>query len=344
MKMKKLLYLLLGVVGGLFTSCSNQDWEFPDYEYSTVYFAYQSPVRTICLGEDASFDTSIDNMHQCQIMATMGGVYENNKNINISFRVDNSMCNGLMFEDSKKPLLPLPATHYTLSSNDNMTISKGKVIGGETVQLTDAFFADPLALENNYVIPVVLTNVQGADSILQGKPLVDNPRRGFKADWDVQPKDYIFYAVKYINKYDAAYLRRGVDTFSGNKTGVVTRRNKYVEKDEVVTDMKTTGLNQLTWDFPAKDASGSLVECKLILNFNENGECTITSATENVTASGSGKFVTLGEKNSWGQKDRDALYLDYQLNYSGIQCSTKDTLVVRDRQMKSEHFNIVEKE
>ena len=33
-------------------SCHNQDVEFPDYKYSAVYFAYQTPVRTIVLGDD----------------------------------------------------------------------------------------------------------------------------------------------------------------------------------------------------------------------------------------------------------------------------------------------------
>lgn len=343
MKMKKSLYLLLAFVGGIFTSCQNGDWEFPDYEYSTVYFAYQSPVRTICLGDDPSFDTSIDNLHQCQVMATMGGVYSNNKDINISFQVDNSLCDGLAFEDTGRDILPLPSTHYTLSSNDKMTIKNGKVIGGVTVQLTDAFFADPLALENNYVIPIVMTDVQGADSILHGKALVTNPRRGIKSDWDVQPKDYILYAVKYINKYDAAYLRRGIDTFSGEKTGTVVRHAKYVEKDEVVNSFSTKGLNQLLWNYPAKDTSGKLVDCKLLLTFNENGECTISSTSTGVKASGSGKFVTLGEKKSWGEKDRDALYLNYNLEYAGIKCSTVDTLVVRDRQMIKEQFSIVKK-
>lgn len=46
-KMKKLFYLfsLLALVS--FSSCENGDWSFPDYGTTTVYFAYQYPVRTI---------------------------------------------------------------------------------------------------------------------------------------------------------------------------------------------------------------------------------------------------------------------------------------------------------
>src|SRR5574344_1953633 len=111
MKMKKSLYLLLAFVGGIFTSCQNGDWEFPDYEYSAVYFAYQSPVRTIVLGEDV-FDTSLDNEYKCQIMATMGGVYSNNKDVEIGIRVDNSLCDGLIFDETDQEVLPMPSNYY----------------------------------------------------------------------------------------------------------------------------------------------------------------------------------------------------------------------------------------
>ncbi len=56
---------------------------------------------------------------------------------------------------------------------------------------------------------------------------------------------------------------------------------------------------------------------------------------------GTGKFVSKGDKNSWGNKDRDVLYLDYTVNYGDIQVVTKDTLVVRDRGVKAEWFTPV---
>jgi len=45
---KKISYMLSMLLAGvLFTSCKNGDAEFPDYEGgTTVYFAYQYPVRT----------------------------------------------------------------------------------------------------------------------------------------------------------------------------------------------------------------------------------------------------------------------------------------------------------
>ena len=77
--MKKSFLILAAMAGALFTACENGDMEFPDYKYSAVYFAYQSPIRTITIGEDESVDNSLDNEHKCQIMATVSGVYENKK-------------------------------------------------------------------------------------------------------------------------------------------------------------------------------------------------------------------------------------------------------------------------
>ena len=57
--MKKIPYIVL-IVALMFSSCVNDEWEFPNFDYQTVYFAYQFPVRTITFGEDI-FDTSLDN-------------------------------------------------------------------------------------------------------------------------------------------------------------------------------------------------------------------------------------------------------------------------------------------
>ena len=101
LKMKRILFIafITALVSSVFTSCENGDWDFPDFDYTTVYFAYQSPVRTVVLGEDV-YDTSLDNEHKVQIMATMGGVYANKKNVEIGIAVDNSLVDGLIFKNT----------------------------------------------------------------------------------------------------------------------------------------------------------------------------------------------------------------------------------------------------
>lgn len=334
--MKQIIFILLAIASVIFTSCHNNDWEFPDNEYSAAYFAYQSPIRTIVLGEDI-FDTSLDNQYKCQIIATMGGVYENKKNVEIDIRVDNSICNNLMFSDTKKDVVPMPSNYYSLSSN-KITIQKGSILGGLTVQLTDAFFNDPNSLVTNYVIPVVMDKAVNVDSILSGKPLVANPRRGVSSDWDIQPKDYVLYAVKYINKYDANYLRRGKDVISGTQNGTKIRHTQYVEKNEVINSITTRSLNTIAWQHQTKDMSDISRSSVVLLTFDNQGNCSVSSETAGVSATGTGKFVSKGDKNSWGNTDRDVLYLNYTVNYGDIQATTLDTLVVRDRGIKAEWF------
>ena len=89
MKKNTLLVLLLGILS--LSSCRNQDWEFPDYDIQTVYFAYQTPIRKIVLGNDEVFDNTLDNQHKCQIQATMGGVYDNDINRIVDITVTNSL-------------------------------------------------------------------------------------------------------------------------------------------------------------------------------------------------------------------------------------------------------------
>ena len=82
-------------------------------------------------------------------------------------------------------------------------------------------------------------------------------------------------------------------------------------------------MNTIAWAHPAKDAAGNNLGLVLLLTFDGSGNCTITSDTEGVTATGSGKYVVDGDKKSWGNEDRDALYLDYTLNFGDVTCVTR---------------------
>lgn len=323
-----------------FSACKNQDWDFPDYDYQTVYFAYQYPVRTITLGDDI-FDTSLDNAHKCKIMATTGGVYDNEKNITIGIQVDNALCDGFVFQTTTQDIVPMPSNYYSLAANQ-IVIEKGELVGGVEVQLTDAFFADPLAIKNTYVIPLVMTQVENADSILTGNPFATNPNRCIASDWNVVPKDYVLYAIKYINPWDGIYLRRGKDVITGKNgntslSQVITRHQTYVESDELKT-LTTQSMSDVELALIFKDANQQNLNCNLKLTFNAEGTCTITSNSAGFTVSGSGKFASKGEANSWGGKDRDAIYLSYEIDSDIMHVVTKDTLVLRDRGVGMETF------
>lgn len=338
--MKKLCFFSIALLS--LASCHNGDWHFDDYGTRSVYFAYQYPVRTITLGEDPSTDNSLDNQHKCKIMATTGGGYTNPEDITIGYEIDNSLCNNFKFSGTEDDIVPMKEEYYTLSS-DKIVIPAGKISGGIEVQLTDAFFADPDAVKNTYVIPIKMTDVVGADTILRGKPLVDNPNLLVSSDWDIAPKNYMLYCIKYINPWHAIYLRRGKDVIVGKTgnsslTGEIIRHNKYVEEDEVMS-MTTKSMSEVTYQLALKDASGTNRNYNIILSFDENNNCTVGTDTEGCSVSGTGKFVSKGDKNSWGNEDRDVIYLEYDVDIENLAtCHTTDTLVVRNRGVIMELF------
>lgn len=349
----KTIYCGIALLVFSFSACKNQDWEFPDYDYQSVYFAYQSPIRTLTLGEDI-FDTSLDNEHKFMVMATTAGVYNNLKDIRIDFEVDNSLTDDIVFgpggtAPAGAPIEALPQNYYTLASN-SILIPKGSLIGGVEIQLTDAFFADPKSLSTNYVLPIRMTGVSNADTILSGRPIESGSllRPTREEDWEIVPKNYTLYAIKYINTWHGNYLRRGVDNIDGKNgreslTQRIVRNEGLVERDEVVS-LHTQGLQKLILPLTFANVDQTNINLELILTFDSNNNCSISSGTSGVNASGTGSFVKRGDKNSWGNTDRDVLYLAYEIDMDAMHVSSKDTLVMRDRGVKMETFVIAPKE
>ena len=343
--MKKIVYLSIGILA-IFSACENQEWEFPDFDYSTVYFAYQSPVRTITLGEDI-YDNTLDNLHRCRIMATMGGVYENTKNIVIDVAVNNSLCDSLGMVNASGDTtvgLAMPSDYYTLPAEMQIMIPSGEMMGGIEVQLTDAFFADPLAILNTFVIPLVMTSVSNADSILSGSTELDNPDRLVAADWTTVPKDYVLYAIKYINPWHGFYLRRGIDNVTGNSgnTALDTTHiyhEKYVEWDEVC-QAATLSMNEVILYLTTKEVGNITVPFEVVATFDENNNCTLSNSdTASYSLSGNGEFVDNGDM--WGDEERDVLHLDYTIDFGTTTHSVTDTLVMRNRGVNFETFTPV---
>lgn len=339
--MKKIIFISL-IALLIFASCKNEDNIFPDYTYTTVYFPYQSPVRTIILGTDYVFDNSVDNLHQCMIYATMGGVYSNKVNRTLDIVVDNSLCNKLTYETATgATVLPMPPSYYTLASSQ-IVIPSGSMMGGVKVQLNDAFFSDPLAVKNTYVIPLRITKVANADSILSGLPNVTSPNRLISTNWAILPKDYILFAVKYKNRWDATYLRRGIEVGKGNGGAIaldttIVYHQKSVELDQPVLTAATQSMTQLLISLDAKNKGNVNVPFSLLMTFDGSGNCSISNpASASYTITGSGKYVKNGDM--WGSIKRDVLYLNYQVNFGTTTHSLTDTLVMRDRVEKLETF------
>ena len=366
MKLKKYIFgAALGTLSLCYTSCYNADKDFPDYQDgTTAYFAYQNPVRTLVLGNDI-YDNTLDNEHKCRIWSTMGGAY-GGRNATVDVAIDERLCENLWFVDAggnaSDPVRPLPQTHYKLLSNS--IPYNGDVRGYVEVQFTDAFFNDSNSVKNTYVIPLVMSNPQGIDNILTGKPREGlSPSRTNTEDWEVLAKDYVLYLVKYMNPWQGKYIRRGVDnvTEKGNTKTIVrkdfslinTDRDRYTEnpvnQNDEVCGITTKNMTQAIFPVSFK-TSGASISCNLILTFNGN-QCTISTNDENVTAEGSGEFIEKGTEKAeykdyqWGTMNgkpvqRDILRLAYkvQFNDKDIQVATTDTLVVQTRESNKKEF------
>ncbi|HLN21081.1 MAG TPA: DUF5627 domain-containing protein [Bacteroidales bacterium] len=338
--MKKIIFLSI-IVFLLLVSCENKENVFPDFDYTTVYFPYQTPVRTIELGKDYIVDNSGDNAHNFKIFATMGGVYVNKKEVSINVVVDNSLPTNVKFGNSAGALvLPMPSNYYELDPSNKIVIKPGDMSSGISVHLTDAFFADPLSLRNTYVIPLRMTDVVNADSILRGKTSMTNPNPLKPSNWVTVPKDYVLFAVKYINAWHGNYLRRGRDvaTGSGLDTTMLYHK-KYVENDQVVS-MTSLSLNAVKLSLTTRN-KGNLTNLPfdLQLNVDNNGRINVTTVantTPTYTVSGSGEYVTDGDM--WGGIKRDVMHLNYTVNFGPTVHSFTDTIVLRDRGIKFETF------
>jgi hypothetical protein len=366
MKLKNYIYgIALGAFSLTFASCYNADREFPDYEGgTTAYFAYQFPVRTLILGNDI-YDNTLDNEHKCRIWATMGGAY-GGRNASVDVVVDESLCDNLYFLDANgnvaEPVRPLPTDCYKLLASK--IDYNGDQRGYVEVQFTDEFFKKEHAIDNYYVIPLVMSNPQGIDHILTGTPFEGaNPSRTNTVEWSTLAKDYVLYCVKYKNPWDAKYIRRGVDnvTENGTTTQVVRKDFSLVNTDvdhytenpvnanDEVCSITTKNMTQAIFPVSFK-TSGASINCNLLLTFSGN-QCTVSTDDENVTVTGSGEFIAKGTEMAqykdyqWGSMNgkpvqRDILRLAYNVEFNdkNIQVSTTDTLVVQTRESNQKVF------
>jgi hypothetical protein len=332
--MRRIGYLL--IIAAVLVGCENQEKEFPDFDYTAVYFPIQFPVRTLILGEDR-FDNSMDQELNFDMGVAIGGMYSNTRNWSVGFTIDESLCDSL-----GNNVQALPQSLYTLNPASEATISSGSFSGLINVQLTDNFLTDTLAVGNYYVIPLRITSTD-ADSILTGRPLVPDPDKRIVADWDpgAPPKDFTLFMVKYINEYHGNYLRRGVDftlDSAGNYTDTVIYHEPYVEQDQVVS-LSTSGRFELHSNFAGiKVGGGTGMKLDFDLGSGSLVVDQIPGATE-VPETGSGQFVSGGD--SWGGQTRNVIYLNYRYRAGSTDHQVFDTLVYRDNTVKFELFSPV---
>ena len=340
----KIRLTIIAALAFTIIACENQDIEFEDFGSTAVYFPYQTPARTLIQGKyDLGFNDN-DNKGRFEIGVNMSGVYNNDKDRKVFFELAPDLINSSVIGVDSVNVKVLPSDYFTIEQESPVIIPAGSHKGRIPIQLNDAFFDDSQSFaefgEVHYVVPLLSTGTEEIDSLLTGVPLVDYPVKVRSDDWEIQPKDYTLFGIKFMNKYQGKYLRRGEDKIEGSsevfKTTIATGvtetqttdidtttvyRNQYVVKDEV-TDITTAGRNKaISTNFIRRAGLDSSSTVYLLLTFNDNDEITITNADEDsviVIENGSGRFLEDGDE--WGGERRDVIYLEYE--YQDKEVST----------------------
>jgi len=338
--MKKLI-IILTVLGG-FMAC-NQENIFPDNEYLNpdgtptgkhygVYFGEQYPVRTLVLGHERF--TNPDNDSLFHIGVSIGGMYTNKRDWRVDYKVDSSLADSLIMGGTDTVRM-LPAAYYSISPQGTVKIPTGEFSGLIEVKLKKNFFSDPLSITKKYVVPLRITGTD-ADTILSGKVKkgVDYDIRR-SGDFDIVPKNFVLFAIKFVNPYHGIYFNRGAVTYTdagGVKTTVY--RDIYLERNQART-LTTSKQNGVVLNGIANNTGGAFM-----MNLDFSGEnITITPAKGATYAvTGTGKFMNENHQNAEkiaGIK-YPTIYLQYSYSVSGVTYNAKDTLVMRERGIKFE--------
>ncbi len=336
--MKKIFYLAGLMIAML--SCTNQDIEFDDYAFQGVYFPFQSPLRTVILGDEALGDNTIDREHAFSIGASIGGMYSNTKDRVISIELAPELAANITDGDGNQ-LEILPSNYYS-ATFDKLVIPAGSFMGKVRVDLSDAFFQDPLTTGLHYVIPVRMTDIVG-DTILSGLPLssVVSPDPRVSDDWNIVPKNYVLFGIKYINPTHGVYLLRGKRTNTADAEDTYVYSKRFLDDN----DMTKLSTKSLTENY-MQTVGGNSGDAKynMLLTFNEgNGSVTITQKDDaTVVATGTGTYYSRDEDNAEGYngKKHGTMYLNYTYTDGDITYQVNDSLVFVDTDITFEDFDV----
>ncbi len=303
--MKKIFFALFLALA--FSSCY-EDY-IKDFDYSSIYFPYQTNVRTVVVGEGMKIEVG----------TTLGGVMENVRDRKVDFVLDNSLITPAILNLMQSSplayikdnvadltsLTPMPADYYSISSN-SITIKKGQHVGTVVIRPDSVkFLSDPATLKSQYVLPFLITNAD-ADSVLTAKK-------------------YAIIGLRYENMLFGNYYHGGVTTVK-DATGAVVSTIKYYttipQPDGMVWSLKTIAPDQLVTN-AISNGSGSF---KLTLNGSDIAVSKADDSTVDVQPNGASTF-----NRSKLLQDRKII-LNYKFdNADGTTSYAQDTLTFRNR-------------
>jgi hypothetical protein len=343
--MKKIISLLF--TGILLCSCTNRDIEFDDYDYTTVYFPFQMPIRTLILGDESVGNNSIDLERAFTIGVTMGGVYENRQDRVVTIAYAPELAENMINTATGDTLMLLPEAYYNADflteAQIDLTIPAGEFSGKTRVQLNDAFFQDALSTGFHYLIPLRITDAV-SDSVLSGEVasgvLRDTADVRIGDHWRIIPKDYTLFGIRYINAAHGYYLYRGQRlNLTTNDTTVYSER---FLTDNVAALLSTTSLAENMMDHAAGMATDDSYRMKLIFDHDNQSVVVARADTTTADVSGTGIYYSKddGESESYNGNKHRTIYLEYTYNDGTDEYRVNDSLVFIDTDVRFEEYTV----
>jgi hypothetical protein len=341
--MKKIITVLFS--GILLFACTNRDIGFDDYLYQSIYFPFQMPVRTLILGDEVVGDNSIDKERAFTIGVVMAGVYENREDREITIAYAPELAENIINAANGDTLRLLPEAYYDASfldgATDIITIPSGELSGKTRVQLNDAFFEDPLTTRFTYVIPLRIIDA-GSDTILSGipGPGAEDPDPRDPNDWNIVPKDYTLFGIRYINITHGYYLYRG-------QSVNLTTDDTLTYSERFLTD---NALTMLSTESLTKNIMGHVggrstdITFRMQLEFNHENQSLAISQVDSTTASvnGTGVYYTKNdsEAESYNGNKHRTIYLEYTYNDGTDNYQVNDSLVFVDTDVTFQEYTV----
>ena len=304
--MKKKIILSLFLMAAL-SSCYKDYIE--DFDYTAIYFPYQTDVRTFVVGEGMTIEVG----------AALAGVRDNTRDRLVNFTMDSKLITSNILETMKngslhvkngvaavKQLLMLPGNYFTISSPSQMIIKKGTYSGTVTIKVDSAaFLADPATLNAGYVLPFYI-NSADADSVA--------------AD-----KRYAVIGFRYDNMLFGNYWHGGITTVKDSTGKVIKTTNYYttIPSPEIkVVNLTTIAPNALVTNL-ISDQKGSF-------------KITLDGTKITVSQAPGSKVVVLPDGESTFNRPKllqdRKLFLKYKYaNADGTTSYATDTLTFRNR-------------
>jgi len=304
--MKKIIIAAL-VLSVAMTSCYKDYIE--DFDFTSIYFPYQTNVRTFVVGEGM----------KVEVGAALAGLRENSQNRIVNFTMDNSLITADILAAMKvgagyikdavasvTALKPMPTTYYSISDKSKMEIKAGNHMGSVLIKADSAaFLNDTTTLRPVYALPFMITSAD-ADSIRVGKGSA-------------------VIAFKYENMLFGNYWHGGVTVVKDAAGNVVKTTNYFttIPTPEIkIMNLKTVAPNALVTN-KISDQTGSL---KLTLSGTTITVSQANGSAVKVQPDGASTF-----NRSKLLQDR-RIYLKYKYaNADGTTSYATDTLTFRNR-------------